>query len=418
MEAARVALHFSDTALTSEARGGERQAAVRLLQDRHLAIFMHSFSGGGAQRRAITIANALAAEGLAVDLVVVSARGVLRGELSDGVNPVQLDSPATRFPLAAASRRSQLFASVPALARYLRRRRPDVLLSAASHVTVPSAWAARLAGGQTRLVLRVSNHLSRSSINGQRTPRIVSRWLARRCYPLADAIVAVSEGVGEDLARSARVPRSRITTIYNPVVSPALEEKARQPVDHPWFAPGAPPVILGVGRLVAQKDFPTLLRAFARVRRQRMARLLILGRVKKPARRERLLRLAADLGIGSDVEIPGFVPDPLPYMARASVFALSSRWEGLPGVLIEAMACGCPVVSTDCPSGPAEILAGGRYGPLVPPGKPDALADAIVEVLDHPPDPQELRQGAQRFSCERGITAYLCLFARLVAGEY
>ena len=185
-------------------------------------------------------------------------------------------------------------------------------------------------------------------------------------------MVAVSDGVADDLAAWSGLARCRITTIYNPVATPDLAALQRAPVDHPWFQPGAPPVVMSAGRLGRAKDFPTLIRAFARVRRARPARLVIFGQGKTEAKTTKsiagLRQLAAGLGVAGDVALPGFVANPFAYMARAGAFALSSINEGLPGVLIQAMACGCPVVSTDCPSGPAEILAGGRYGRLVPPG--------------------------------------------------
>jgi len=226
-----------------------------------------------------------------------------------------------------------------------------------------------------------------------------------RCvYPWADAIVAVSNGVADDLSLTAGIPRERITTIYNPVVMPELHEKARAALNHPWFAPGTPPVLLGAGRLVAQKDFTTLIKAFARVRAVRPARLMILGEGEQ---RGSLEGLARELGVSADVTLPGFVLNPFPYMARASVFVLSSAWEGLPGVLIQALACGCPVVSTDCPSGPVEILENGKYGPLVPVGDDEVLAQAILSVLNTLPDRDRLRAQAAMFSMARAADQYL-----------
>jgi glycosyltransferase involved in cell wall biosynthesis len=187
---------------------------------------------------------------------------------------------------------------------------------------------------------------------------------------------------------------------------------AEEPLDHPWFAAGEPPVVLGVGRLVKQKDFPTLVRAFARVRERRPARLLLLGETKKPRRRRRLEELTRELGVEKDVAIEGFVDNPLPYMKRAAVFALSSAWEGLPGALIEAMACGCPPVSTDCPGGSAEILDQGRFGPLVPVGDDAALAEAIVQQLERPTAPELLEARAREFAVDVAVDHYLEVLLR------
>jgi glycosyltransferase involved in cell wall biosynthesis len=228
-------------------------------------------------------------------------------------------------------------------------------------------------------------------------------YLARWFYPWADAVVTVSNAAGEDLVQITEISPEKVQTIYNPVVTDDLKEKAAEPVEHPWFQPEAPPVILGAGRLERQKDFETLIRAFRHVRTDRPARLIILGR---GSLKEQLQGLAQSLGVGDDVLLPGFVNNPFTYMARSSVFVLSSRFEGLPGVLIQAMATGCPVVSTDCPSGPREILIDGELGPLVPVGDVEGLARGILETLDDPPDSRFLKDEAERFSDTAAVEAY------------
>jgi glycosyltransferase involved in cell wall biosynthesis len=228
--------------------------------------------------------------------------------------------------------------------------------------------------------------------------------MVRRYFRDAGAILAVSDGVADDLAAVASLPRCTIRTIYNPVVTSDLLKQASVPMAHPWFSPGAPPVILGVGRLAAQKDFAMLIRAFARIRAGRLIRLMILGEGKK---RRELEELADSLGVRQDLALPGFEENPFAYMARAAVFVLSSAYEGLPGVLIQAMACGCPVVSTDCPSGPREILEHGSYGPLVPVGDDTAMAEAIQTVLDASPSHERLRVRAAEFSMDRAVEQHL-----------
>ena len=278
--------------------------------------------------------------------------------------------------------------------------------------------ARALAGVPTRLVLTEHNTLSRRvatarSANYRHIPPLVARQ-----YPRAEAIVGVSRGVADDLARQSGLPRERISVIYNPVVPHDVLARTTPPPSHPWLQAGEVPVVLGVGSLVPQKDFPTLLRAFARVRRSRPARLVILGEATDdaatPRRRDELRRLAAELGVAQDLDLPGYVDDPYPWMARASVFVLSSTYEGFGNVLPEAMACGCPVVSTDCPSGPEEILDGGRYGRLVPVGDDRALGEAIVATLDDPPAPEALRRRAARFSVEGAIDQYERLIVGLI----
>jgi len=390
-------------------------------EPRHLAIFIFALTAGGAQRRTLTLARGFAQRGHRVDLVVVSGQGALARELPPGVRSIVLHAGWKRtFGALERSlnlRGFETLASIPSLVGYLRRERPDVLLSAASHVNLVSLWSRRLAGVPLRLVLRASNDpigYPEMWPRAQRTIRRFLRWMAGRVYPWADAIIAVSQGVADDVVRLTGLPRERVTTIYNPVMTSDLLAKAREPVAHPWLTHGSAPVVLGAGKLKIQKDFPTLIRAFARVRRSREARLLILG---EGGQRRALEAIVRELGLERDVALPGHVDNHWAWMARASVFVLSSAWEGLPGVLIEAMACGCPVVSTNCASGPSEILEGGAYGPLVPVRDDRLLAEAILKVLDAPPDPERLRTRASIFSVEPAVDAYLDVLLSRRAGS-
>jgi glycosyltransferase involved in cell wall biosynthesis len=225
-------------------------------------------------------------------------------------------------------------------------------------------------------------------------------------YPYAHAIVTVSHGVAEDLARFIRLPSSRIRVIYNPVIGTAPLKEAPNFSNHPWLGERNYPLIVAVGRLTAQKDFGMLLRSLALMRHQSAARLIILGEGEQ---REELQHLAAELGLSEIVDMPGFVPNPCSYMAHATVVALSSRWEALPTVLIEAMACGTRVVSTDCPSGPSEVLAGGKYGRLVPVGDAAAMASALLDVVQGkvaPPPPESWKP----YLIEKVAEDYLALF--------
>ena len=209
------------------------------------------------------------------------------------------------------------------------------------------------------------------------------------------------------MQRFTGVSPEKVRTIYNPVVTEDLAVQAQAPLAHPWFDVDASeriPVVLAAGRLTGQKDYPTLLRAFKEVRNQRPARLMILGEGQQ---RSALEALVKDLGIQEDVSLPGFVDNPFAYMARADLFVLSSAWEGLPGVLIQAMACGCPVVSTDCPSGPREILEGGTYGPLVEVGDARGLAEAMLSTLESSVPPPQLKARASDFSVEAISDEYL-----------
>jgi glycosyltransferase involved in cell wall biosynthesis len=282
------------------------------------------------------------------------------------------------------------------------------------YVNLVALWARDLARIRCRLLImehiEISQYLAER--RGWRHRYLLP--LMRHSYPQADVVGAVSGGVAEDLAQSSGMDRGLIQVLYNPVVTDELKAMANEPVEHPWFQADAPPVVLNVGRLAEQKDHVTLLRAFAKARAMRPLRLVILGAAgsdqKTAERQSELMSLARDLGVEHDVSLPGFVSNPYGYMARASVFVLSSRYEGLPTVLVEAMACGCPVVSTACP-GSVEILEEGRYGRLVPTGDAEALAQSIAATLDSMPDRDALRQRSLDFSAERSVAHYEAVLA-------
>jgi glycosyltransferase involved in cell wall biosynthesis len=336
----------------------------------------------------VNLVQGIVQRGEPVDLALAVAEGVFLDQLPPQVRVVDL-------------RAGRLIGSLVPLIRYLRRERPRVLISSMSHANLVALWAAKLARTDTPVMVTVHNTMSESTgSNGG-----LERRLLHTFYPWATWIVAVSRGAADDLARTTGVPRSRVEVVYNPVITPPVLALAQRPPDHPWYAPGAPPVILGVGRLTRQKDFLTLVRAFAELRRRRCARLIILGEGED---RPTLEALVAELGLHDDVSLPGFRDDAPAYMARSALFVLSSAWEGLPTVLIEALAVGTPVVSTDCPSGPREILQEGRLGALVPVGDAGALAMAMERALDlgDPPLPPE---ALRAFTLNAAVDHYLRL---------
>ncbi len=400
------------TTSSAEAAGPKERGSG----SRTLALLLFDLGGGGAQRRTVRLANEFAERGHCVDLLVFHAEGPLKGA-ANGVRFVKLKSSLSLMRSDGKRRRGHvLLAGIYSLARYLRLNRPQLLMASALHLAPAAVLARALSGSETRVVLRCENHYSRSWDHRASPWRAPERALALYLYRQADALVAVSQSVASDMSAVTGIPPGRVATIYNPIWSRELAEQARQAPAHAWFAEqGGPPIVLAAGRLTAQKDFPTLIRAFAKLRRQRELRLLILGEGKSSAQRTELLGLAGALGVGLDVALPGFDPNPLASMARASLFVLPSRWEGLPGVLIEAMACGCPVVSTDCPGGSREILEDGRWGPLVSPGDPDALAQAMADALDTPLKPEDLRRRAAFFQVERAVEEYLALFEEVLA---
>jgi len=329
---------------------------------------MTALAGGGAERVMLALAACFAERDIEVDIVVTDARGALLDDVPRNVRLVNLGS-------------RRIIMSLLPLVRYLRRERPDALLAALAPTNCIAVWARAIARVPLRLVVTEHNTLSKSTVGATLSRARLLPPLMRYSYPLADAIVAVSAGVAEDLAATIGLPRARIDVIHNPVVSSSMLEKSHAPIHHPWFKRGEPPVILGVGRLTKQKDFPLLIRAFARLRAQKEARLMILGEGDE---RAYLQTLVTELKLEEDVSLSGFVSNPYAYMRQAAVFVLSSGWEGFGNVLVEAMACGTPVVSTDCPSGPSEILENGKWGKLVPVGDELGMAQAIYDLLRNP----------------------------------
>jgi glycosyltransferase involved in cell wall biosynthesis len=397
-----------------------------------LAVYIRSVkTARGAEQTVATVASGLAARGHEVHLLVEEGEGRLLEELETGAHPVRvvrlrearptpvrrareraLQVAALARALAGAPREAWAPLSrlalgddppLAALRDHLRRERPASLLSFLNYPNAVTLLLALLGRGETRFLVNVRNQVSVSSALA------LSRWnrsiplLMRALFRHADGVVAPSRGVAEDVVRLSGVTPDRVTVIHNPVVRPELLERARERPAHPWLEDGGPPVVLGAGKLKPQKDFATLLRAFARVRRARPARLVILGEGDE---RPKLEALARERGVADDVSLPGYVPNPWACFRCAAAFVLSSAWEGLPNVLIEAMACGCPVASTDCPSGPAEILEQGAHGPLVPVGDEAALARAIERLLDEPPERERLIEAAARYSFDASIEAY------------
>jgi glycosyltransferase involved in cell wall biosynthesis len=366
-------------------------------QERPNVSIFASFSGeGGVERMLVHLIQGFCEQGYAVDLLLVKARSTHLDALPEAVR---------RIPLGPG----HTFLAVFALARWLKKERPTALLAVKDRAGRTAVIARTLARTQTRLVLRLGTNLS-AALSGASA---MQRWLRllpiRRLYPAIDQIVAVSEGVADDTASIAQLPRANIHVIRNPVVTPRMNALAAAPCPHPWLETNREcPVIIAAGRLQRQKDFPTLIRAFRQIKRDRDARLLILGEGRL---RDSLFALARelDLQVGADgsLELPGFQTNLYAWLARADLFVLSSAWEGSPNVLTEALALGVPVVATDCPSGPREILDGGRYGPLVPVGDSAAMAAAIERTLDNPLPAEFLKQAVTSYTQSASARAYL-----------
>ena len=330
-----------------------------------ISIFLRCLYSGGAERVLLNLARGFVQQGLKVDMVLAASSGSLLKQLPPEIRLIDLKAESK-------------IAILPRLVEYLRAENPSSMLAALHYPCEIALLAKRIARVSTKIVVSEHNHLS---LEAKRIPQLSVRLTplaARLLYPLADGIVSVSQGVKEDLVKVTNLPKKRVDLIYNPVITPELFVKAREKVNHPWFQAEKPPVILAVGRLHQQKDYPTLLRAFVRVRQIRPCRLVILG---EGPEKDNLNNLINELGIQKDVRMLGFVDNPYAYMANSRVFVLSSAWEGFGNVIAEALAVGTPVVSTNCKSGPAEILKNGKYGELIPVGDTKAMAEAILKVL-------------------------------------
>ena len=414
-----------------------------------IAIVLPNLFGGGAERVALALCAGLIDRGHEVDLVLLepttncaeeipaAARlfrlrtraGKPSGALCERLErciPAVLPSAPPRGRverliapggagmvrhkgLALLGREPSIFRMVDAVKEYARRERPDCLVPMLARAKIATLAASARDPRFPPVVPCV--HLPVSSHEWRR------RRLYRRYLPSAAHVVAVSRGLAAEVAAATGVPHERVSTIYNPVCGSHLDERMSVAPDHPWLAPGAlpgVPVVLAAGRLALQKDFPLLLRAFARVEARRPLRLVILGAGPE---RARLKQLVHELDLRESVSLPGWAPNPLAFMARASLFVLSSAWEGLGNVLIEALACGCPCVSTDCPHGPSEILRNGEHGRLVPPGDSEALAEAMDRTLDAPPAKEALRRRAAFFSRDRAVDAWARLLSAVCSGQ-
>lgn len=362
-----------------------------------VALFIPTYSDGGVERNFVYLANGLVEAGCPAALITCAAEGAFLDRLHPDVQRVEFRN-GTDLQLTAE------------LTAFLRRHRPAVVMTGQQRDDAIALTAReRLDSAATRFFLNVGTPLSAQSRDANRF--WFKRWLHRRklrgFFARCDGIIANSEGVARDLTSFLAIAPERIAVAPNPAVAPDLDRLAVAPVAHPWLQDRNTPVIMAAGRLGRVKDYPTLVRAFARLRAQQPCRLMILGRGRQQAKLEALAR---QLGVADEVALVGFVADIYPYLARASVFVVSSLREGGPNVLMEALALGIPSVATDCPHGPREILDGGRYGALVPVGDVAALAQAVADALRNPPPPQLLREAASRFTIANSARCYLQAF--------
>ena len=376
-----------------------------------LAILVYDFSATGVVRNAVRIAAYAAAVGIKTELWTVRGEGPFRAPVPEGVSVVEIGPSAAR----RLNRGLANLTVVPWLSELIAKRQPGVLLSAGNHFHFAAGLAYRLAGSPSdiRFIGRASNATPRLGRQGSFLGALANRLDAMK-YSGMHRIVAVSRELADDLILRLNIASERVSVIPNGIDVAQIKLLAAEPLGDHWFAPDAPPVFISAGRISKQKNYPLLIEAFARVRRQLPARLIVLGEGTRGAR-DLLLRQARSLGVADDVRLPGYEPNPMRYFARAKAFVLSSLWEGASNVLLEALACGCPVIATDCPTGVRELLEDGQVGEIVPTGDAKALAEAMIRSLSIRGDEQLLRMNAGRFRLENTLSSYLELISSELA---
>jgi len=379
-----------------------RQTSIEQPVVRHVCLYFPSYGDGGMERITANLAMGLAGAGVKIDFIVNHQAAPYLSGLEHSV----------RFITPPKNKSQQRHW----LTHYLNSSHPDVLMTFKEPAVIMAVKAKKGSHAETKIVIRTGTAmLSRFS---QRGANPLRQWLKSRklkhYYQQADGHIAVALGSRKELHELVQVPEDEIIVIKNPVITPALLKLQHETIDHPWFTPSMEPLIMGMGGFRTQKDFTTLINAFSRLRKSRPCRLLLAG---KGRQKKRLLKLCHELGIQDDVLLPGFIDTPYPWLKRADLFVLSSLWEGSPNVLTEALALGTPVVSTDCQSGPGEILQDGKYGELVPLRDPQTMSEAMARALDAPLTCEQLAEAAREYTLEASTRSYIRAFTHFMATD-
>jgi glycosyltransferase involved in cell wall biosynthesis len=364
---------------------------------KHIAVFIGSMRMGGAERASLNLVNEFASRGIRCDLILVHEEGEFLADVHPDVHIVPLGKGRTLF-------------SGFALRRYLRSFRPRVMIASQTHVQLLALWACKKASVKVPLILNEHSTFSTNHpLSSMKS--IVIRKLAKRWFPRANVITAVSEGVRNDLLNVFPELKDMTVIIYNPVINQALLDKSKEEIELPWNDDPSIPMVMAAGRLVADKNFDVLIKAVAMARKTRRICLVILGEGEE---KYNLSHVAQQAELGEDISLYGYTKNPYAWMRKADLFVLSSRREGLPMVLIEAMATGCKVVSTDCPSGPREILQDGKLGFLVPVGDIQAMSDAIIKSLGGSGSEQAIEEALKPYHVTTVCDQYLELMSSLI----
>ena len=363
----------------------------------NIAFVLPSLRGGGAERVMLNIVRGLCEKGYSIDLVLVKSEGIFRKNVPSRVRIIDLDSKRASTSLFG-------------LVKYLDTQKPSIVFPSLPHISVVTLLARLFSRSRPIIVPIEHNTLSQSVLHADTLRGRLLPHFMRITYTHADRIVAVSKGVGNDLIKSLTIDSSTVSVIYNPVITKDLITSSFDTTDHPWLNNSNYPVIIGAGRLTQAKGFDDLVNAFALLRSNRPARLILIGEGPEESN---LKQLIESHGLEGDISMPGFVSNPYVYFRRSSIFVLSSLWEGLPTVLIEALACGTRIISTDCPSGPKEILENGQWGALVPVNDIFSLAEKMSNLLDQP-KPQTNSSAWKKFTIGNSTKEYETLINEML----
>jgi glycosyltransferase involved in cell wall biosynthesis len=359
-----------------------------------LAIFLPSLAGGGAEKMLLNLAQDFVELGYNVDLILANAEGPYLKRVGQSVNLIDFNC-------------RRMITSLPKLIKYLKREKPAAILTTLEFADILTIWAKIISRAKTNVVVRVPNNLIELAKNAGNLKNKLYPYFVRVFFPFADEIIAISKGVSKSTSELIKIPYEKINVIYNPAVTEEIKKLGSYPNVHPWFKEY--PVILGVGRLTKQKNFSFLIKAFEKVRKEIPSKLLILGEGEE---RGKLQEKIKELGLTDDVELRGFEDNPYSYMKNAKVFVLSSKWEGFGNVLVESMAFGTQIISTDCESGPAEILENGKFGQLVKIDDVEELAIKIISSLKNDFKSTTIMERAEDFSIRNISLQYLDVLLR------
>ena len=344
-------------------------------KDLHITFLLAAFSVGGAQSVMVNLANNLANKGIKIDFLVADNSGPFSNKLDTRVNLIDLKT-------------KRISRSLFAVTKYLKVVKPNILFCTQKHTNILACISKMLSRTPIKLVLRESSTPSVQYLNSTKKEKFIYQ-IAKLFYPIADYFIGQSIGLTNDCISFYRIPKNKIKSIVNPIISKKIFELSKETCDHPWINSNTP-ILISIGRICVAKDFETLIRAFSIVRKKKNCKLIILGNIepKEIHLFERLKKLISQLGLEQEISFPGFQQNPFSYLTNTNVYVLSSVYEGLPGALIQAMALGCNVVSTDCPNGPREIISRGESGILVPVKDYEGLAKGILHHLSNPHIPK------------------------------